>query len=68
MQSDTHAMIATLRVDAPLAAYQQLKRWATSLGQRQWAVENTRVLGGHLAQRRVRPDLDVIDRSGSKAR
>jgi hypothetical protein len=42
-------MIATLKVDAPLAGYQQLMRWATSLGQRQWAVENTR--GGSAAER-----------------
>src|SRR5262249_53254343 len=50
LQPGTHAVIATLKVDASLAGYRQLMRWAAGFGQRRWAVENACGLGGHLAQ------------------
>ena len=49
LQPGTNAVIATLKVDASLAGYRQLMRWAAGFGQRRWAVENARGLGRHLA-------------------
>jgi transposase len=46
----THRVLATLQIDATLAGYRQLARWATRFESRRWAVENARGLGRHLAQ------------------
>ena len=46
----THRVLATLQIDATLAEYRQLARWAARFGDRRWAVENARGLGRHLAQ------------------
>jgi hypothetical protein len=46
----THRVLATLQIDATLAEYRQLARWATRFESRRWAVENARGLGRHLAQ------------------
>ena len=43
-------MLATLQIDATLAGYRQLARWAAQFEVRRWAVENARGLGRHLAQ------------------
>jgi transposase len=43
-------VLATLQIDAILAEYRQLARWAARFGDRRWAVENARGLGRHLAQ------------------
>jgi transposase len=50
LQSGTNAVVATLQIDASLAGYRRLLRWAASFEPRRWAVENARGLGGHLAQ------------------
>jgi transposase len=43
-------VLATLQIDASLAGYRQLLRWASGFDERRWAVENARGLGRHLAQ------------------
>jgi transposase len=42
--------IAALEVEASLAGYRRLLRWAGGFSERRWAVENARGLGRHLAQ------------------
>jgi transposase len=46
----TNRQVATVEISASLAGYRRLLRWADGLGERRWAVENTRGLGPHLAQ------------------
>ena len=41
--------MGSLQVDASLAGYWHLLRWARQFGYRRWAVENARGLGCHLA-------------------
>lgn len=43
-------VLAALQIDASMAGYRQLLKWASSLDERRWAVENARGLGRHLAQ------------------
>lgn len=50
LDPDTHRVLASLQIDATLAGYRQLLRWATRFEARRWAVENARGLGRHLAQ------------------
>ena len=50
LDAGTHAVLSSLRIDASLAGYRQLVRWAARFGSRRWAVENARGLGAHLAQ------------------
>ena len=42
--------LASLRIPASPAGYQQLLRWARQFPQRRWAVENARGLGCHLTR------------------
>ena len=42
--------LAALEVEASLAGYRRLLRWADGFRERRWAVENARGLGRHLAQ------------------
>jgi transposase len=42
--------VATVEIEASLAGYRRLLRWAGGFGERCWAVENTQGLGRHLAQ------------------
>jgi transposase len=42
--------VAVLEIEASLAGYRRLLKWAGGFGERSWAVENTRGLGRHLAQ------------------
>lgn len=46
----TSNVFATLQIDASLAGYRRLLRWASSFDERRWAIENARGLGRHLAQ------------------
>jgi transposase len=46
----TNKQIAALEVEASLAGYRRLLRWAGGFSERRWAVENARGLGQHLAQ------------------
>jgi transposase len=46
----TNRQVAALEIEASLAGYRRLLKWAGGFGKRRWAVENTRGLGRHLAQ------------------
>jgi transposase len=46
----TNRQVAALEIEASLAGYRRLLKWAAGFGERSWAVENTRGLGRHLAQ------------------
>ena len=46
----TNRQVAVLEIEASLAGYRRLLKWAGGFGERRWAVENTRGLGRHLAQ------------------
>jgi transposase len=50
LDPDSHRVVASLQVEASLAGYRQLQRWAARFASRRWAVENARGLGRHLAQ------------------
>jgi transposase len=57
----TNSPVASLRVEANLAGYRQLLRWAQQFDDRRWAVEGARGLGRHLAQWLVARDENVVD-------
>jgi hypothetical protein len=57
----TNTPLASLRIDASLAGYRQLLRWAAQFADRRWAIENARGLGRHLAQWLVARDEVVCD-------
>jgi transposase len=46
----TNKVLATLQIDASLAGYRRMLKWASGFDERRWAVENARGLGRHLAQ------------------
>ena len=46
----TNRQVAALEIEASLAGYRRLLKWAGGFGERSWAVENTHGLGRHLAQ------------------
>ena len=46
----TNRQLAALKVEASLAGYRRLLKWAGGFSERRWAVENARGLGRHLAQ------------------
>ena len=46
----TNRQVAALQVEASLAGYRRLLKWADKFGERSWAVENAHGLGRHLAQ------------------
>jgi transposase len=46
----TNRQVAAVQVEASLAGYRQLLRWADKFGERRWAVENAHGLGRHLTQ------------------
>jgi transposase len=46
----TNRQVAALQVEASLAGYRRVLRWAGGFGERRWAVENAHGLGRHLAQ------------------
>jgi hypothetical protein len=53
LEPGTHRVLATLQIEATLAGYRQLLRWATrfgAVGARRWAVDNAHGLDSHLAQ------------------
>ena len=65
MDAVANAAVGSLQVDATLAGYWHLLRWARQFGDRRWAVENARGLGCHLAQWFVAKDEIVFDASTS---
>jgi transposase len=50
VDASSNATVSSLQIDASLAGYRQLLRWAARFSERRWAVENARGLGRHLAQ------------------
>ena len=46
----TNRRLGSLEIEASLAGYRRLLRWAEGFSDRRWAVENARGLGRHLAQ------------------
>jgi transposase len=50
VQPGSHRVLATVQIEASLAGYRRLLRWAQAFESRRWAVENARGLGRHLAQ------------------
>ena len=60
-----NAAVGSLQVDASLAGYWHLLRWARQFKDRRWAVENARGLGCHLAQWLVAKDEIVFDASAA---
>ena len=46
----TNRRLASVEIDASLAGYRRLMRWAEGFSDRRWAVENAHGLGRHLAQ------------------
>ena len=57
----TNTAASSLRVDASLAGYRELLRWARRFPDRRWAVENAKGLGCHLAQWLVVRGEEVVD-------
>ena len=57
----TNTTISSLRIEASLAGYRQLMRWAKQFPERRWAVENAHGLGRHLSQWLVARDEHVLD-------
>jgi hypothetical protein len=53
--------LASVRIEASLAGYRQLLRWAAQFPERRWAVEGARGLGRHLAQWLVARGEVVLD-------
>ena len=50
VQPGSHRVLATVQIEASLAGYRRLLRWAQAFESRRWAVENARGLGRHLTQ------------------
>jgi hypothetical protein len=50
VQPGSNRVLATVQIEASLAGYRRLLRWARAFESRRWAVENARGLGRHLAQ------------------
>jgi transposase len=46
----TNRQVTALQIEASLAGYRRLLKWAERFGERSWAVENAHGLGRHLAQ------------------
>jgi transposase len=50
VDAGSNAVLGSLTVEASLAGYRRLWRWAARFSTRRWAVENAHGLGRHLAQ------------------
>lgn len=61
LDGGTHASLGTVRIEATLAEYARLLRWAKRFDERQWAVENAWGLGRHLAQWLIARGETVVD-------
>ena len=57
----TNTPVASLRIDASIAGYRRLLRWADRFPQRRWAVENAKGLGCHLTQWLIARDEHIVD-------
>jgi transposase len=61
LEQGTHQKLGTLRVEATLAEYGRLLRWAKRFDERRWAVENAWGLGRHLTQWLIARGETVVD-------
>ncbi len=61
VEDATQRPAGSLRIEATLAGYRSLLRWAGRFPQRRWAVENARGLGRHLTQWLVARGETVVD-------
>ena len=57
----TNRQVTVLEVEASLAGYRRLLKWAGGFAERRWAAENTRGLGRQLAQWRLARGEAVAD-------
>lgn len=61
LDEGTHQRLGTVRIEATLAEYARLLRWAKRFDKRRWAVENAWGLGRHLAQWLIARGETVVD-------
>jgi transposase len=61
LDEGTHQSMGTVRIEATLAEYGRLLRWAKRFDERRWAVENAWGLGRHLAQWLIARGERVVD-------
>ena len=61
VEPSTNTSVASVRIEASLAGYRELMRWAAQFPERRWAVEGVRGLGRHVAQWLVARDEVVLD-------
>jgi transposase len=64
----TNQTVASVRIDASLADYRRLLRWAQEFEHRRWAVENAEGLGRHLSSWLLARGEDVDVSSAATAR
>lgn len=57
----TNRAVASVRIQASLAEYRRMLRWARRFEQRQWAIENAEGLGRHLASWLLARGEQVVD-------
>ena len=57
----TNTPVSSIRIDASIAGYRQLIRWAAQFEERRWAIENAKGLGSHLTQWLIARDEAVVD-------
>jgi transposase len=57
----THQRLDSVQIEATIAGYRSLLRWAEQFEQRQWAVENAHGLGRHVAQWLIARGQTVVD-------
>jgi hypothetical protein len=58
----TNSAGASLRIDASLAGYRELLRWARQFGERRWAIDNAKGLGRTPGPMARRPGRDRLRR------
>jgi len=57
----TNRSVASIRIEASLADYARMLRWARQFEQRRWAVENAEGLGRHLSSWLLARGEQVVD-------
>ena len=57
----TNLTVASVRIEASLADYRRLLRWAGQFDRRRWAIENAEGLGRHLSSWLLARGEDVVD-------
>jgi transposase len=57
----TNRTVASVRIEASLADYRRLLRWAEQFDRRRWAIENAEGLGRHLSSWLLAHGEDVVD-------